>query len=34
MELPPRLPRERKIIELYSESEKDAINEIIAADMC
>lgn len=30
MELPTRLPRERKIIEIYSETETDAINEILA----
>ena len=30
MELPSRLPRERKIIEIYNESEKNAINKILS----
>ena len=30
MELPTRLPRERKIIEIYSETETYAINEILS----
>ncbi len=30
MELPSRLPRERKIIEIYNESETDAINKVLS----
>lgn len=32
MELPSRLPRERKIIEIYNESETDAINKVLSDD--
>lgn len=32
MELPTRLPRERRIIEVYNGSETDAINEMLSAD--